>query len=157
MPKKKPEEKTVDKTETPKIEKVKRVEVVKPASRLEIVRHAPKRPVGENTSDRPARKSFKRDEKSEGDRKFVKGDKPQRPSASRDFGNKKPIERRIISQDIYENKPGAGGNSKHNLFQRIMFSDIVYAVIDIIDAVFQRIIDEIFFGFVTAGKTHHDR
>ncbi len=116
------EEKTVEKVEpkkeiekpAPKIEKVKRVEVVKPVSRLEIVRHAPKRPASENTG-RPAGRPFKKDERS-GDKKFVRGERPQNGTQSKDFSGKKPLERRIIPQEIYENKPGApggGGNSRH--------------------------------------------
>ncbi len=66
-----------------RIEKVERpkVEVVKPASRLEIVRRAPKKPVGEDS--RPSRpynrddKKFPpRGDKPAGDRKINRGDKP---------------------------------------------------------------------------------
>ncbi len=111
-------EKSVEKVEkessAPKIEKVKRVEVVKPVSRLEIVRHAPRKPLDAAQGERPARKPFKKDERNESDKKFVKGDRSQKPAGTKDFSNKKPLERRIISQDIYEHKPGGpGGNSKH--------------------------------------------
>lgn len=130
---------------TPKIEKVEAVEVTdkksdekkstvprveivrkKPQSRLEIVRRAPRKPVGEgeNKTDRPQRPE-------RGERKFPprgerpargertprgeKGDKPFTPrskdGAKKPFekpsGERKPIQRTIISQDIYENK-GAG-------------------------------------------------
>ncbi len=130
---------------TPKIEKVEAVEVVdkksnekkptvprveivrkKPQSRLEIVRRAPRKPVGEgeNSTDKPQRPE-------RGERKFPprgerpargerpprgeKGDKPFTPrskdGAKKPFekpsGERKPIQRTIISQDIYENK-GAG-------------------------------------------------
>ena len=130
---------------TPKIEKVEAVEVTdkksdekkstvprveivrkKPQSRLEIVRRAPRKPVGEgeNKTDKPQRPE-------RGERKFPprgerpargertprgeKGDKPFTPrskdGAKKPFekpsGERKPIQRTIISQDIYENK-GAG-------------------------------------------------
>ncbi len=119
-------EKFEEKKEEPKVEPVKkasvlRVEIVKPKpqSRLEIVRRAPRKPVGENStsSDRPART---------GERKFPpRGERPQRgerpergdrpfPPRSKDgapkkpfekpSGERKPIQRTIISQDIYENK-----------------------------------------------------
>ena len=114
------------KEEPPKVETVKktsaqRVEIVKPKpqSRLEIVRRAPRKPVGENSNstDRPART---------GERKFPpRGERPQRGErterSDRPFsprskdgapkkpfekpsGERKPIQRTIISQDIYENK-----------------------------------------------------
>ncbi len=100
----------------PLIEKVERpkVEVVKPVSRLEIVRRAPKKPV--ETAQRPERpargddKRFTRGDKPQnGDRKFTpRGDKPQRNDgktvANKDLSGKKPLERRIIPQDMYENK-----------------------------------------------------
>lgn len=127
---------------TPKIEKVEAVEVTdkksdekkstvprveivrkKPQSRLEIVRRAPRKPVGEgeNKTDKPQRPE-------RGERKFPprgerpvrgertprgeKGDKPFTPrskdGAKKPFekpsGERKPIQRTIISQDIYENK-----------------------------------------------------
>lgn len=119
-------EKIEVKKEEPKVEPVKkasvpRVEIVKPKpqSRLEIVRRAPRKPVGENStsSDRPVRT---------GERKFPpRGERPQRgerpergdrpfPPRSKDgapkkpfekpSGERKPIQRTIISQDIYENK-----------------------------------------------------
>ena len=122
-------EKIEEKKEEPKVEPVKkasvpRVEIVKPKpqSRLEIVRRAPRKPVGENStsSDRPVRT---------GERKFPpRGERPQRgerpergdrpfPPRSKDgtpkkpfekpSGERKPIQRTIISQDIYENK-GSG-------------------------------------------------
>lgn len=101
-----------------------RVEIVKPQSRLEIVRRAP-RPVEKpetEKSDRPERPQYKRED----GRKFPPrqtGDRPERPK--RPFppkdgqtaksgekrpekptagGVKKPIERHIISQEIYESK-----------------------------------------------------
>lgn len=100
----------------PLIEKVERpkVEVVKPVSRLEIVRRAPKKTVEKvERPERPVRgddKKFSRGDKPQnGDRKFPpRGEKPQRPDAqkqgSKDFSGKKPLERRIIPQDMYENK-----------------------------------------------------
>ncbi len=112
----------------PKIEKVERpkVEVVKPASRLEIVRRAPRKPLNESNNSegrdsRPSRdrnngerKFTKGDRPQNSDKKFPpRGDKPQRPDSSKtgnkDFGGKKPLERRIISPDMYDNK---GSSSK---------------------------------------------
>jgi len=120
------EKKTVEKVSL--IEKVERpkVEVVK---RLEIVRRAPKKTVEQADSttssdrpERPARKPYNRaagDEKKftrgdrtqNGERKFPpRANKTQRPdskSDNKDFSGKKPLERRIIPQDIYENKGSA--------------------------------------------------
>ncbi len=117
-PKKEVETKpVVEKVERPKIEKVERpkVEVVKPVSRLEIVRRAPRKPVVEKVErpERPSRtgdKKFTRGERPQnGERKFPpRGDRPQKPNfqggENKDFANKKPLQRRIIPQDIYENK-----------------------------------------------------
>ena len=117
-PKKEVETKpVVEKVERPKIEKVERpkVEVVKPVSRLEIVRRAPRKPVVEKVErpERPSRtgdKKFPRGERPQnGERKFPpRGDRPQKPNSqggeNKDFANKKPLQRRIIPQDIYENK-----------------------------------------------------
>lgn len=118
------------KKEEPKPEPVKKasvpkVEIVKPKqpqSRLEIVRRAPRKPVGENatSTDRPERPS------RNGERKFPprgertsRGERPEKgernfPPRSKDgaakkpfekpSGERKPIQRTIISQDIYENK-----------------------------------------------------
>lgn len=107
----------VEKVERPKIEKVERpkVEVVKPISRLEIVRRAPRKPVVEKVErpERPSRtgdKKFTRGERPQnGERKFPpRGDRPQKTNSqggeNKDFANKKPLQRRIIPQDIYENK-----------------------------------------------------
>lgn len=118
VPKKEVETKpVVEKVERPKIEKVERpkVEVVKPVSRLEIVRRAPRKPVVEKVErpERPSRtgdKKFTRGERPQnGERKFPpRGDRPQKPNSqggeNKDFANKKPLQRRIIPQDIYENK-----------------------------------------------------
>lgn len=117
-PKKEVETKpVVEKVERPKIEKVERpkVEVVKPVSRLEIVRRAPRKPVVEKVErpERPSRtgdKKYTRGERPQnGERKFPpRGDRPQKPNSqggeNKDFANKKPLQRRIIPQDIYENK-----------------------------------------------------
>ena len=115
-PEEKKDTKPETKTEAPKVEKVVRpkVEVVKPVSRLEIVRRAPRKPVGEKTErpERPTRtgeKKFSRGVRPQnGERKFPpRGDRPQKPSQngeSKDFAGKKPLQRRIIPQEIYENK-----------------------------------------------------
>ena len=98
----KPEVK-VERLERPKIEKA------KPINRLEIVRRAPK---PENRPERPAHSARPSDRPfpPKGDRpprgeKFQKGDRPS-DSAKEGTGEKKPISRRIIPQEIYENKPG---------------------------------------------------
>ena len=110
----------------PRIEKVERpkVEVVKPVSRLEIVRRAPKKPpVTEGSRpekpERGGKRPFNKDDKKftprgerpTGERKFAKGEKPT--GESKDFAGKKPLQRRIIPQEIYENKSGTpNSNSK---------------------------------------------
>ena len=113
------------KTDPAKKASVPKVEIVKPKqpqSRLEIVRRAPRKPVGENaaSTDRPERPS------RNGERKFPprgertsRGERPEKgernfPPRSKDgaakkpfekpSGERKPIQRTIISQDIYENK-----------------------------------------------------
>ena len=118
-------EKAVVKKEAPKkVEIVKRpkVEVVKPTSRLEIVRRAPKKvaPAEGNTSENNVKRPSSRNNQ-DGEKKFVKSDKPQnterkyspksqKPGNSqnsesgKDFAGKKPIQRRIIPQEIYDNK-----------------------------------------------------
>ncbi|MBD5403282.1 translation initiation factor IF-2 [bacterium] len=119
----KQEEKPVVVEKKPLIEKVERpkVQVVKPVSRLEIVRRAPKKPVNESAAsskDKSSKdfnkssdeKRFSRgDRPQNGERKFTpRGDRPQRTDAQKaggkDFSGKKPLERRIIPQDMYENK-----------------------------------------------------
>ena len=75
--------------------------------RIEIVRRSAPKPavqvVGKaNKSDDDRPKKFGKDGKFQPKRD---GEKP----AGKDFGAKKPIERRIISQDIYENKSGGNG------------------------------------------------
>ena len=89
--------------EKPVVEKVQR-------PKIEIVRRSAPKPVqivgkSEKTeSGRPDRpKRFDKDSKFPPKRE---GDKP---SGNKDFGNKKPIERRIIPQDIYENKGSGSG------------------------------------------------
>ncbi|MDR1168742.1 MAG: translation initiation factor IF-2 [Heliobacteriaceae bacterium] len=95
------------------------IEVVKPKSRLEIVRRAPLQP------QRPPRRPAGEDKRKPTDRPLPKGDKapyrtdrPDRPNGDKTLsrkphsprpenqGEKKPIERHIISQDIYDNKSG---------------------------------------------------
>ncbi len=105
-----------------RIEKVERpkVEVVKPVSRLEIVRRAPKKPVTNDTrpqrpyNNRNEDKKFPpRGERPAGDRKFNKGDRPaQNTGDNKDFANKKPLQRRIIPQEIYDNKSTAPASKR---------------------------------------------
>lgn len=84
--------------EKPAVEKVQR-------PKIEIVRRSAPKPAVQvvGKSDRPERpKKFDKESKFPPKRD---GEKP----SGKDFGNKKPIERRIISQDIYENKGGGTG------------------------------------------------
>lgn len=127
--KEEPEVKKEEKTEEPKKSLIERprVEIVKPQSRLEIVRRAPRpaaKPEGDRPerSERPERPQYKRED----GKKFPprnQVDRPKRPFTPREGqakpadgqkrlerpnnGAKKPIERHIISQDIYESKGGA--------------------------------------------------
>lgn len=107
--------KTEIKEETPQVEKVEiqenkperpRVEVVKqPANRLEIVRRAPQRPEGvreERKPFPPRQRPAEGGEKPEG---TEEGQKPQAAPAG-EKGEKKPIQRHIISQDIYDSRGG---------------------------------------------------
>ena len=112
---KQPEDKKAEEPKKAVIERPK-VEVVKPQSRLEIVRRAPRpaaKPDGEKTTMRredgkkfPPKQQGERLKKPfpprDGQAKGEEGKRPERPS-----GIKKPIERHIIPQDIYENK-GSG-------------------------------------------------
>ena len=130
-PKEEPQVK-IEKPQRPQIEVVKQ-----PKSRLEIVRRAPQRPAASETTEkkpvkREGAKFPPRSEKSErpqsGERpkspfqsregqpqreggrpgSFKKtGEKPQRSEADAASSERKPIQRHIISQDIYDNK-GAG-------------------------------------------------
>ena len=123
-------EKVEVKKEEKKVEVVKkaatpRVEIVKPKqpqSRLEIVRRAPRKPVGETsaTSEKPEkvqktgeRKFPPRGERAPRGERPERGDKPFSPRSKegapkkpfeKPSGERKPIQRTIISQDIYENK-----------------------------------------------------
>ncbi|MCM1339346.1 MAG: translation initiation factor IF-2 [Muribaculaceae bacterium] len=120
------EEKAVEKVEKPAsiqpkvaIERVERpkIEKAKPVSRLEIVRRAPRPAEGEAA---PKRERVERPQR--GDRPFNKSDRPQRtdrpqrpdrPAANKEGGDKRqPLQRRVIPQEIYDNKPGAPSASK---------------------------------------------
>ena len=105
------------------IEKLKRpqIEIVKPQNKLEIVRRAPqKTQISDTKTQSSEKKPFVKNEEGKkfpprqdrperGERKpfpakrqgAKDGDAPKRPAASTE---KKPIQRHIISQDIYENK-----------------------------------------------------
>ena len=82
--------------------------------KIEIVRKAAPRPTV-NIVERPSRPAVDKNGKKD----FRKPEYPQKRDRSaakegegqKDYSNKKPIQRRIIPQDIYENKPG--GSSKH--------------------------------------------
>lgn len=89
--------------EKPKVEKVQRV------NKVEIVRKAPPRVQivkRGNGAEKPENKRFSKDGKF-----APKKDGEKNSVNNKNFTNKKPIERRIISQDIYENK--SGGTAKH--------------------------------------------
>lgn len=141
---------TVEEKKEP-VKETPRVEVVKPrpvVNRLEIVRRAVPRPEGQDGARpdrRPARpqgdrKFPPRDGNRDGNRegrpfppRGERGDRPARPfdkrstqsreqrPENREQGDKKPIERRIIPQEMYDNKSGARkrpepgpGNKKEN-------------------------------------------
>ena len=106
----KPEEKEQEKklepkAEKPVIERVQRVEVVKPQNRLEIVRKAPQRPDRPERPERPERKNFDRPQRPERTENSADGEKPNRKASDRPQRpeGQKPV-RHIIPQDIYENK-----------------------------------------------------
>ena len=119
-----PESVDTEKQEVTKVEVKERpkVEVVKqaPQSKLEIVRRAPQRPDGQTVIKRPDK--LKRRDGDDGGKKFPpRGDaKPPKKEFSKESSSenksfakgeksseKKPIQRHIIPQDIYENK-GSG-------------------------------------------------
>ncbi len=106
-------------------EEIKRpkIEVVKPQNRLEIVRRAPRKDPAavKQTGEKrvPAKDGVKRSERPDKAQKFNKsgdektGRPPRKPfeKPAAQSGEKRPIQRHIISQEIYENK---GGNKKRN-------------------------------------------
>lgn len=104
------EPKEENKVEVKKVS-VPKVEVVrsKPQNRLEIVRRAPQRPAAEKT-DKPAepRKFPPRSDRGPRSERPFPPKKDGTPSSKKPFekpsGERKPIQRTIISQDIYENK-----------------------------------------------------
>ena len=106
----KEEDKVVVKSGAPKVEVVKS----KPQSRLEIVRRAPQKPVSDKPAEakRPGTRPERppRGERGEKGRPFPAkkdGNAPAKKPFERPAGERKPIQRTIISQDIYENK-GSG-------------------------------------------------
>ena len=111
--KKAPEKKVVEvvKPTAPK------VEVVKPKtqSRLEIVRRAPQKPAVEKVEKSSETKKFppKSERTPRGERPFPpkKDGAPNKKPFEKPSGERKPIQRTIISQDIYENK---GSGRKRN-------------------------------------------
>lgn len=112
---KEPEVKKEEEAPKPAIKKVHipKVEVVrpKPQSRLEIVRRAPKKPAVEKV-EKPSSETKKFPPRSERPARGEKISPPKKDGAPRKpfekpSGERKPIQRTIISQDIYENK-GSG-------------------------------------------------
>ena len=114
------EKETKKAVEKPSIPKVQVVKTQPAVNRLEIVRRAP-RPDGSN-SQKPQRtfinrdKNFKPGERGERpklpqknvERKpFDKNSRPSKPVGI--LGDKKPLERRIIPQEMYDNKSGGRG------------------------------------------------
>ena len=97
--------------EKPIVEKVQRPKV-------EIVRRSAPKPVQVvGKSDRPEQRPDRSPKKFDKDSKAPLKRDGVKPSGTKDFGVKKPIERRIIPQDIYENKGGGGskfGGSKNS-------------------------------------------
>ena len=109
----KTEDKAPEKKEATPVEKSK---VTKPSTGIEIVRRAPKRSVNivekaPRQGERSQRKPFRTEDRpprKDGDKRFSKPE-GNTSAGPKDFANKKPLERRIISQDIYENKGGGTG------------------------------------------------
>lgn len=110
--------KTEPQAEAPQVEKQEviekaperpRVEVVKqPTSRLEIVRRAPQKPIRPEGA-REERKPFPpRQRPAEGGEKPATAVERQKPQTAPtgEAGEKKPIQRHIISQDIYDSRGG---------------------------------------------------
>ncbi len=117
------EEKKPEPEKKEEVSKRPQIEIIKPKSRLEIVRRAPqnqgntsgnaKTPEGKKfppRSDRPERgkKPFQSQGSKDGEKskEFKKTDRPE-------SGERKPIQRHIISQEIYENK-GSGRRRSDN-------------------------------------------
>ena len=91
--------KTEKKVEEKSVEKVSKVEIIKPKTsnnRLEIVRRAPQK-TDVKREPRPERKPEQRPHRP------VKDGQPKKPF-EKPSGERKPIQRTIISQEIYENK-----------------------------------------------------
>jgi translation initiation factor IF-2 len=113
---KKEEAKELKKEIKKAIESEKPKTIEKPSHpKIEIVRKAIPRPTV-NIVEKPSRPAFdkngKKDfRKSEYPAKRANAGAKEGTSEGKDYSNKKPIQRRIIPQDIYENKPG--GSSKH--------------------------------------------
>ena len=104
----KEEKKVQPKVNIPKVEVVK----TKPQSRLEIVRRAPQKPAVDKPETEPKRQATRperplRGEKGKPFPAKKDGNAPVKKPFERPAGERKPIQRTIISQDIYENKgPG---------------------------------------------------
>jgi len=80
--------------------------------RIEIVRKAAPKPTV-NIVEKPSRPAFDKNGKKDFRKSdtSAKREKEGSSDGQKDYSNKKPIQRRIIPQDIYDNKPG--GASKH--------------------------------------------
>ena len=111
--KKVPEKKVVEvvKPAAPKVEVVK----PKPQRRLEIVRRAPQKPAVEKVEKSSESRKFppKSERAPRGESPFPpkKDGAPNKKPFEKPSGERKPIQRTIISQDIYENK---GSGRKRN-------------------------------------------
>ena len=110
---------------------VNRLEIVRRAPRPDGGERPPQKPqrtyINNDRNNRPSDRNFKPSDRAQrgdrgprgergdnskfpprnGERKpFDKNSRPQRPAGG--FGDKKPLERRIIPQDMYDNKSGTG-------------------------------------------------
>ena len=97
-----------------------KVEIVKPKSapnRLEIVRRAPQRPEGTDRKFPPREGRPERPQRGERPQRPERGENQNKEGGKKPFekpsGERKPIQRTIISQDIYENK-GQGRRRSDN-------------------------------------------
>ena len=78
--------------------------------RIEIVRKAAPKPTV-NIVEKPSRPAFDKNGKKDFRKSdtSAKREKENSSDGQKDYSNKKPIQRRIIPQDIYDNKPGGAG------------------------------------------------
>ncbi|MGN0032095.1 MAG: translation initiation factor IF-2 [Candidatus Gastranaerophilaceae bacterium] len=97
----------VERVEKPKLEKPKTI------NRLEIVRRAPKPETKQEKPERSAKSSAQRGDRPARGEKFQK-DMKNSDAPRENVGEKKPISRRIIPQEIYENKSGSQNSKRRS-------------------------------------------